>query len=66
MYLYLYLTNFLKKYLYFYFYLHEMKKTVILNTNTFYFKNVFGPNPYKTHTKTQTLTNLGTYKYPNP
>jgi len=43
-----------------------MKKTAILNTNTFYSKNVFGTNPYKTHTKTQTHTNLGTYKYPNP
>ena len=38
MYLYFYLTNFLIKYFYLYLYLH-IEKTVILNTNTLYFKN---------------------------
>jgi len=39
MYLYFYLKNFLKKYLYLYLYL-LIEKTVILNTNTFYFKKL--------------------------
>ena len=39
MYLYLYLKNFLKKYLYLNLYL-LIEKTAILNTNTFYFQKV--------------------------